>query len=114
MSGEKKLKPLNAELAFYQENLKVFKIWNALYVKSRHEKKVAEYMEKHDIPCYLPLTKVLKVWSDRKKWVLEPLFKGYIFVPQNLKSTKEVIYTPGIVNYVYYNGEKAKIKAEEL
>jgi transcription termination/antitermination protein NusG len=71
-------------------------------------------MEKHDMACYLPLTKSLKVWSDRKKWVEEPLFRGYIFVPQNKLLADKLLQIPGVVNFVRYNGDKAIIKAEEL
>jgi transcription termination/antitermination protein NusG len=71
-------------------------------------------MEKHDMACYLPLTKSLKVWSDRKKWVEEPLFRGYIFVPQNKLLADKLLQIPGVVNFVRYNGDKAIIKSEEL
>ena len=37
------------------------------------------------IESYLPLKKVLKQWSDRKKWVEEPLFRSYIFIHADLK-----------------------------
>ena len=47
------------------------KIWYALYVKSRTEKKVAAELEKQGIINYLPLQKILKQWSDRRKWVTQ-------------------------------------------
>ena len=56
------------------------KSWYALYVKSRAEKKVAADLSANSIEYYLPLQKVLKQWSDRKKWVEEPLFRSYVFV----------------------------------
>ena len=54
--------------------------WYAIYTKPRWEKKLAEKLEEKRIDHYLPMVKTLKLWSDRKKWVNEPLFKSYIFV----------------------------------
>jgi transcription antitermination factor NusG len=89
-------------------------IWNALYLKSRQEKKVAREYEKFGLDFYLPLAKRLSVWSDRKKWVEDPLFRGYIFVPQRLKDADKFLYIPGVVGYVNYNGKRAEIKQAEL
>lgn len=91
-----------------------YPIWNALYVKSRHEKKVADFFAKNGWDCYLPLHKSLKVWSDRKKFVEEPLFRGYIFIPNNPLLHDRVLQAPGVVNFVRYNGQNAKIKNQEL
>lgn len=54
--------------------------WFVFYCKSRHEKKVADRLRKDGFSVFLPLQTVMQQWSDRKKKVEEPLFKGYIFV----------------------------------
>ena len=54
--------------------------WFAVYTKPRWEKKVAAILEGKGIENYCPLNKVVKQWSDRKKIVLEPIFKSYVFV----------------------------------
>ena len=56
------------------------KYWYAVYTRPRWEKKVASLLDDKDIVHYCPLNKVTRQWSDRKKVVMEPLFKGYIFV----------------------------------
>lgn len=71
-------------------------------------------MSRYEMTCYLPLIKSLKLWTDRKKWVEEPLFRGYIFVPENNLIADKILQVPGVVSFVRYNGERAKIKAEEL
>ena len=43
------------------------KQWYAVYVNSRHEKKVADLLASQQIENYLPIQKILKQWSDRKK-----------------------------------------------
>ena len=56
------------------------KKWFVIYTRSRFEKKIYQELLKINIESYLPLQKKLKQWSDRKKWVEEPLFRSYIFV----------------------------------
>ena len=56
------------------------KTWYALYTKSRNEKKAHSALVSSGIDSFLPLIKNLKQWSDRKKWVEEPLFRSYLFV----------------------------------
>ncbi len=54
--------------------------WFAFYTKPRWEKKVAGLLSARGIINYCPLNKVVRQWSDRKKVVLEPVFKSYVFV----------------------------------
>lgn len=72
--------------------------WFALYTLSRQEKKAQHLLERQKIDNYLPLIKILKQWSDRKKWVEEPLFKSYIFVQTEYPSQTffDATRTPGI------------------
>ena len=88
--------------------------WHAVYTKPRWEKKVAALLEARGIEYYCPLNKVIKQWSDRKKTVLEPLFKSYVFVqvPENKKW--EILNIAGILNYVTWLGKPAKIKDSEI
>ena len=85
------------------------KRWYAAYTKSRFEKKVAEDLEKRGVEYYLPMQKSLKQWSDRKKYVEEPLFKSYIFVKVSNQDYLEVLTTNGVVCYVTIGKEKIAI-----
>ena len=88
--------------------------WYALYTKPRWEKKVSALLEAKGIEYYCPLNKVVKQWSDRKKTVLEPLFKSYVFVQVEENRKWELLTINGIVNYVYWLGKPAKIKEIEI
>jgi len=57
---------------------------------------------------------VRRQWSDRKKTVFEPLFKGYVFVqvPDNKKW--ELLKVNGVVNFVHWLGKPALIRDEEI
>jgi transcription antitermination factor NusG len=88
--------------------------WYAVYTKPRWEKKVASLLESKGIEYYCPLNKVVKQWSDRKKIVLEPLFKSYVFVQVEEKEKWELLKINGIVNYVHWLGKPARIKENEI
>ncbi len=86
--------------------------WYAVY--PRWEKKVASLLEAKGVEYYCPLNKVIKQWSDRKKTILEPLFKSYVFVQVEEKRKWELMNINGILNYVHYMGKPAKIRNSEI
>jgi transcription antitermination factor NusG len=90
------------------------KSWFALYVKSRTEKKVAAEFDGLGIDYYLPLIKQLKQWSDRKKWVQEPLFKSYIFVHILPEQYYEVLKVTHVVKYISFEGKAVKIPPQQI
>lgn len=90
--------------------------WYPFYTLPRHEKKVADLLQKSGTEFYLPLLKVMRQWSDRKKMVEEPLFKSYIFVRTRYPSTDfyRIISTPGIVRSVSFNGRPQFVTDTEI
>lgn len=88
--------------------------WYALYTKPRWEKKVAKLLDEQGIENYCPINKVTRQWSDRKKVVLEPVFKGYVFVKIGTDEKWEVKKISGVLNYVYWLGKPAPIREEEI
>jgi transcriptional antiterminator RfaH len=89
-------------------------LWVALYTKSRHEKKVEMQLMERKIPVYLPMKRTLKKWSDRKKWVEEPLFRSYIFVRGNAEERYRAVQCIGVVRQVTFNGKLAVVRDEEI
>ncbi len=90
------------------------KHWYAVYVNSRHEKKVSGLFDVKDIENFLPMQRVLKQWSDRKKIVEEPLFRSYVFVCVEEEEKLKVRETKGVLNFVYWLGQPAVIRNEEI
>lgn len=88
--------------------------WYAVYTRPRWEKKIAKSLDERGVEAYCPLNKVYRQWSDRKKIIYEPLFKGYVFVYLDEEFKWEIKKTPGIVNFVYWNGKPASIRQEEI
>lgn len=66
------------------------------------------------IENYCPINKVTRQWSDRKKVVLEPVFKGYVFVRLEEGKKWEIKEVHGILNFVYWLGKPAHIRDEEI
>jgi transcription antitermination factor NusG len=90
------------------------KRWLALYTRPKAEKKLQHYLLQRGISHYLPLNRVKKKWSDRYKWVEEPLFKGYIFVEITDNERFDVLNIPGAVRFVSFNGSPAPIRASDI
>jgi transcription antitermination factor NusG len=88
--------------------------WFAVYTKPRWEKKVATILEEKGIENYCPLNKVVKQWSDRKKVIMEPIFKSYVFVRVPEAEKWELRSITGIINFVYWLGKPARIKDEDI
>jgi transcriptional antiterminator RfaH len=85
------------------------KKWFAIYTAPRAEKQVAIRLEQLGIENYLPLQKVLKQWSDRRKWVEEPLFRSYLFVKVNESHYYSVLNTLGVVKFIHFGGQAQSI-----
>ena len=88
--------------------------WHAVNTRPRWEKKIAKALELKGIENYCPLNKVVRQWSDRKKVILEPIFRGYVFVKVEEQKKWDIKKIDGILNYVYWLGKPAKIKEEEI
>jgi transcription antitermination factor NusG len=90
------------------------KKWLVFYTKSRGEKAAHNSLLKFGFDSYLPLQKVLRQWSDRKKKVEVPLFNSYLFVYDIEASIPEILKTPGLSWNIRHNGKPAFLREREL
>lgn len=88
--------------------------WYALCTCPRHEKRVAEQIERRNLSCFLPLYRSLRRWKDRRKELDLVLFPGYIFVRIALENRLQVLNLPGALRFVSFNGQPAALPAEEI
>ncbi|HEY1202614.1 MAG TPA: transcription termination/antitermination NusG family protein, partial [Niastella sp.] len=63
---------------------------------------------------YCPVQKLERNWSDRKKIILEPLFKSYVLVRLAPKAHIPVLQTDGVIGFVTFQGKPAVIRDEEI
>lgn len=88
--------------------------WYALYTCARHEKRIAEQIERRSLPCFLPVYRSMRRWADRRKELELPLFPGYVFVRMGLRRKLVVLQIPGVVNLVSFDGKPAEVPVEEI
>lgn len=89
--------------------------WYLLYTNPRAEKKTETEMRFLGFEVYLPLHKILRQWSDRKKWVEVPLFNSYLFVYTELeKHYYTILNVPGIVKFVNFERKPALVDPREI
>ena len=105
----------SVQLIINDPNTKISKSWYALYVKNRHEKCVHSELQQKGIESSLPLTIVTRQWSDRRKKVEVPLFRGYVFVKIDIKNEKlPVLTTTGVVKFVTFNNVTVPIPEDQM
>ena len=88
--------------------------WFAVYTRSRTEKKAYDELHKHGITSYLPMHKVLRQWSDRKKWIEVPLFNSYLFVKISPKEYLQVLQIQGLVRFITFEGKAVPIPPQQI
>lgn len=88
--------------------------WYPVYTQPRAEKKACQALVNKGITAYLPLQRQLKQWSDRKKWVEEPLIKSYIFVCISGQQHTEVLMTKGVSRFIYFSGKIATMPYQQI
>lgn len=88
--------------------------WYPVYTLPRGEKKTFETLQKKGFQVYLPLRKTLKQWSDRKKWVEEPLFPSYLFVHIHPAESDRVLAVQGVVRFIYFSGKAATVPLKQM
>jgi len=90
------------------------KKWFALYTKPRCEFKALEQLTEIGIDVYLPTITTTKQWSDRKKKLKEPLFRGYIFICSNEIERNNAITREAIIKTIFFDGKPAVIPNREI
>ncbi len=88
--------------------------WRVFYTLPRAEKKCETRLAQRHVEVFLPTCEVVRQWKDRKKKVVEPLFKNYIFARVDEQDRLRVLQTPGIVRCVSFGGAPAEVAAEEI
>ena len=88
--------------------------WFAVRTLSRHEKLVRDQLAKRNVEHFLPATKRLNQWTDRKKEVEVPLFPGYCFARLRWEDRLTVLQAQGVVSFVGSAARAEPIPDEEI
>jgi transcriptional antiterminator RfaH len=85
--------------------------WHLVYTKPHHEKKVQSRLTTLKINSFLPLTKILRTWHDRRKYVEVPLFPSYLFVQlEDARGYYVGMESEGFLYYVKMGKEVARVR----
>ena len=88
--------------------------WYALYTAPRHEKSVADQINRRGISCFLPLYRSMRRWKDRRKELAMVLFPGYVFVRVVPQDRVQVLQMRGAVRLVTFNGKPVALPEQEI
>ena len=88
--------------------------WYAIYTRPRFEKKVDAQLKEKGFESYLPLHTVVRQWSDRRKKVEEPLFRGYVFVRTTPRERVHSLQIIGAVRMVGFGGRPSIVPDEQI
>jgi transcription antitermination factor NusG len=88
--------------------------WYAIEVASHKEKTVASTLTDKGFECFLPLYTRRRMWSDRIKVSVVPLFDGYVFCRFDVCLRMPVLMTPAVRAIVANGHIPAAIPEREL
>lgn len=88
--------------------------WYAAYTRARHEKRVAEQLQRRSVEHFLPLCQVVHRWKNGRHQVQLPLFPGYVFVHIALQDRMRVLQVPGLVRLVGSRGLPTSLPPHEI
>jgi transcription antitermination factor NusG len=89
--------------------------WFAVFTRSHHEKRVAQYYAERNIEHLLPVSSVMRQWSHYRKVTLElPLFPNYLFVHISRRERTRAIEVPGALSLVGQSSVPAPLPDAEI
>jgi transcription antitermination factor NusG len=94
--------------------MKESKNWYVVYTKPKLEKRVAEQLERKNIPTYLPESNKLQYLLGRKRVVRIPLLPLLLFVFADEKQLAAIINTDGVSGVLYKFQKPAIIPNKEI
>jgi transcription antitermination factor NusG len=89
--------------------------WFAVFTRTHHEKRVAQYYAEREIEHLLLIGRVVRQWSHYRKVTLElPLFPNYIFVHISRRERTAAMQVPGALSLVGQNSIPAALPDAEI
>ena len=92
----------------------ISKNWFVLYTNPSQELKVLDRLSFLEIEAYTPTKIEFRKWSDRKKKVTVCLLPSMVLVCLEENEVSKVFEVPGVRRYLFVNGERARVKNDEV
>lgn len=88
--------------------------WFAVYTKYKREKTVQRDLNQKGITTFLPIQKVVRVYTRKRKVVELPLISCYLFVQITKPEYVPVLETDDVVKFVRFSKNLISIPEEEI
>ena len=88
--------------------------WLVVYTKPRQEKKLAERLTQMGYEVYCPTQRIKKRWSDRWKWIEQPLFTSHLFIQMDPERRDAIYFVPGFVRFLFWLKRPAQVRPKEI
>jgi transcription antitermination factor NusG len=88
--------------------------WHVVYTKPKSERKVATSISNMGLESYLPLQKVIRQWSDRKKSIEMPLFPNYVFVKVDSETRVRLYSINELIRFVSIERRPVIVRENEI
>ena len=88
--------------------------WFVLCTKPKWEMRIYQALLDKGIEAYCPAFTTVRQWSDRKKKVKVPYFRGFVFVRLKESDRKSVFRVAGIQRYLFWQGKPAVVRDDEM
>ena len=88
--------------------------WYVLYTRAKHETAAESHLARCGIEAFVPRQRVVHQWSDRKKWINEPLFPSYIFARLSNREYEKALQHSSIAFYIKCGGFPCYLPDEQI
>jgi transcription antitermination factor NusG len=90
--------------------------WYAIHTRSKHEKRVAAELQERGIETFVPLSREVHRWSDRRRVLEIPLFTCYAFIRVAIVGEVQatVLQHPSVLRWIGFQGRPLPIPDEEI
>lgn len=88
--------------------------WFAVYTRFRSEKEVARKLKKKGIECYVPINRVMRQYTRKRKVVDLPLINCYAFVRITKDQYVPVLETEFVIRFIHFARNLISIPESEI
>lgn len=90
--------------------------WYLLQSKPRQTERARENLKNQGFHCFLPMAQIERVQKNKRTFVPEPLFPGYLFIQLNnvTDNWSPIRSTRGVARLVAFNGEPQVVRQEVM
>jgi len=88
--------------------------WFAINTRYKAEKMVCQMLQKKGIEAYLPINRVVREYTRKRKVVEMPLINCYLFVKINRSQYNAVLETNNVIRFIRFSQDLISIPENEI